>query len=843
MKIYPYCRRLLPACLLIALCLTMPFTPVIAETPVVAEDEPEETDTEESSAELLERKERDWRIVRALAGLTEAPADRFVPTADELPFTLRADGRVVWLATTYDRYVKVTTAAELTAALAQAKPGDFIYLADGRYAGAFTINQSGLENKRIALVGSRRAILDGQNKKQAYALHLQADHWILFGFTIRNAGKGLVADGANHNLIHSLEVYQIGDEGLHLRKLSSHNRIEKVWIHDVGLVNPEFGEGIYIGSAVSNWPTYTDNQPDRSDYNQIISNVIGPNVTAEGVDIKEGTQGGTVHNNTFLTDDNLIADSWIDVKGNDYTISRNLGLYEKGSEFRIVAAVYQLVDGWGENNQIQDNQLFETKQLPGTPFFVTDQAAASPVPSFTQRAHLLLPPRPLLYTLSELAVYFPDAFPTVAVDTLLVRENILLQSQAALRITTDDAAQVQLLSSAAGFATITGFNGQITIQGTPTQRLDFTAWDTAKATADQERTDGRAYLVALGGRMDIAYAGFFDLGYDEGTVSGIAWKSLKIDDETMIGRGDVRASHFVRNYFGAYTFEAVGMHWIGNTFAANIKYGFDPHDFSNEFLFEGNIAHDNGGHGIIFSRGCDRNVIRGNKSFDNQGHGIMLDDGKVIPDSENERHRVAVPSNDNVIEDNFVVNNQDGIVLEGGSGNIVRNNLVMGPHRYGIRLKDAVAESQIISNTIEESERFGIFVYNNATDNLFQHNIINQGGGGIALHESPRNTVQTNTINHIRGSAIVLKGNVAASIIAENQVSGFGAEPLRTEQMTGLTMDQVWEANDFSRWRYLLPTLVPSLLIGTWSLIFLVPVVMTVRRTIPNRLLSTGKRA
>ena len=46
----------------------------------------------------------------------------------------------------------------------------------------------------------------------------------------------------------------------------------------------------------------------------------------------------------------------------------------------------------------------------------------------------------------------------------------------------------------------------------------------------------------------------------------------------------------------------------------------------------------------------------------------------------------------------------------------------MGTHRYGIRLKDNVSATQIVSNTIEHSERFGIFVYNHANNNLFQHN-------------------------------------------------------------------------------------------------------------------------
>ena len=82
------------------------------------------------------------------------------------------------------------------------------------------------------------------------------------------------------------------------------------------------------------------------------------------------------------------------------------------------------------------------------------------------------------------------------------------------------------------------------------------------------------------------------------------------------------------------------MHWSGNTFSDNEEYGFDPHDFSNDFVVEGNTAHHNGKHGFIFSRGCLRNVLRGNTAYANVGHGFMIDDGRSAASATAEiRHR------------------------------------------------------------------------------------------------------------------------------------------------------------------------------------------------------------
>ncbi|CAG2180373.1 unnamed protein product, partial [Oppiella nova] len=153
----------------------------------------------------------------------------------------------------------------------------------------------------------------------------QADYWVLQGFTVANSKKGIVLDGASNNILEDLEVHDIQQEGIHFRKNSADNILRKSYIHTTGLGDPGFGEGVYIGSAVSNWE---DDKPDKSDRNQILNNRIGPNVAAEEIDIKEGSCCGIIKNNVFdgtgMSGENY-ADSWIDVKGEGYTIEDNEG--------------------------------------------------------------------------------------------------------------------------------------------------------------------------------------------------------------------------------------------------------------------------------------------------------------------------------------------------------------------------------------------------------------------------------------------------------------------------------------------------------------------------------------
>jgi hypothetical protein len=150
----------------------------------------------------------------------------------------------------------------------------------------------------------------------------------LDGFKVYNSKKGIVLDNSHHNEIKNVNVTMIGDEGIHLRTYSSFNTVQNCFVDSTGLVSTGTGEAMYVGSATSNWATYTSGNPDTCNYNVFTGNSFGDHIASENIDIKEGTTGGTVSFNAFngtgLNGVNY-ADSWIDVKGNHYNIFCNTG--------------------------------------------------------------------------------------------------------------------------------------------------------------------------------------------------------------------------------------------------------------------------------------------------------------------------------------------------------------------------------------------------------------------------------------------------------------------------------------------------------------------------------------
>lgn len=272
------------------------------------------------------------------------------------------------------RVVDVSTSEQLKAAMIDARAGDTIKLADGTYSnkkgmpspipvggktytGAFTAVASGDAKQPIYLVGSRKVVIDGGGTGRRYGLYfVNAKNWVVKGITVTNASKGFVVDGGKNFVIDDVEVYNIGAEAIHLRAFTTDSVIQNCVVHDTGKKNAGYGEGIYIGSANSNWGTYTNGAPDASDRNQILFNNIYA-TGAENIDIKEGTSYGVIKGNTFdgtgMT--GSFADSWVDIKGNHWIIIDNIGKNGKEDGFQAHGNQLKAKGNWGNYNTFSNN--------------------------------------------------------------------------------------------------------------------------------------------------------------------------------------------------------------------------------------------------------------------------------------------------------------------------------------------------------------------------------------------------------------------------------------------------------------------------------------------------------
>lgn len=249
--------------------------------------------------------------------------------------------------------------------MANAQPGTEIIIATGTYnfglankiPGAFGRNaylysgQDGESNNRIILRGenpNRKPIIKGLDYEDGYLLGLEGDYWTIKDIEFMTGSKGVILDDADYTELINLEIHDVGEEALHFRHGTSFCTADGLFIHNTGRTTSksDFGEGVYIGSdrSVHNAEYNADGsfvycekwKRDQGRcgrfYNPNVSNItvknsiIGPNVTAEHFDVREGTCQIFIENNTMDAKGQVLKDfqdSFIDLKGSFCYVRNN----------------------------------------------------------------------------------------------------------------------------------------------------------------------------------------------------------------------------------------------------------------------------------------------------------------------------------------------------------------------------------------------------------------------------------------------------------------------------------------------------------------------------------------
>lgn len=133
------------------------------------------------------------------------------------------------------REIVVGSSSEIVKAIANASPGDTIYILGGRYFfdRRIEIKNSGLADKRIALWSfpgdSIRPLFDFsqmEEKSSNQGIRLSANYWHIKGVDVYRAGdNGLLISGGSRNIIEFCSFVACSDSGLQLDGGASENLI------------------------------------------------------------------------------------------------------------------------------------------------------------------------------------------------------------------------------------------------------------------------------------------------------------------------------------------------------------------------------------------------------------------------------------------------------------------------------------------------------------------------------------------------------------------------------------------------------------------------------------------
>ncbi len=329
---------------------------------------------------------------------------------------------------TFSQVVNCNTLDCIQSALKTATPGTEIVIDEGSYSPTgkikdglgkfvrFTSAQNGTAAKPIILRGKNPAkppILKGpdgpdSNKYDGAVISINGDYWVLKDLIVKQGDKGIMIDNSNYTKIEKVQVSDVGEEAIHLRDGSSNCIIDACTITDTGKVKPDFGEGIYIGSDKNQHGSAPDGYKPDCNNNTIQNCKIGPNVSAEHIDVKEGTDKTIIKNNIFdavgISGANF-SDSFIDAKGiycfiykNTFNVNNSVKLtsiidfnnrtdlkynYKTGEKISIFDNTINLSDkttlptATSRGAISKDIHVFSNIRIPNTPYIKDTNTALS----------------------------------------------------------------------------------------------------------------------------------------------------------------------------------------------------------------------------------------------------------------------------------------------------------------------------------------------------------------------------------------------------------------------------------------------------------------------------------
>ena len=179
---------------------------------------------------------------------------------------------------------------------------------------------------------------------------IQCSYIIIEGLTFINSMWGIYVKSSDHIIISNNEVYGTGQEGVHIGRSSRYVDIIGNEIHNTGLFNSKWAEGVYVGSG-SYSPT---GFPDNCEYIWIEGNHIYETGNAEGINVKGESFHVTVRNNKIHDIHPGTREQYnqagITVEGAANSIDNNYRLSEKRDIWVENNTVWNVSDGYSDWN-------------------------------------------------------------------------------------------------------------------------------------------------------------------------------------------------------------------------------------------------------------------------------------------------------------------------------------------------------------------------------------------------------------------------------------------------------------------------------------------------------------
>jgi nitrous oxidase accessory protein NosD len=486
---------------------------------------------------------------------------------------------------------------------------------------------------------------------------------------------------------------------------------------------------------------------------------------------------------------------------------------------------------------------------------------------------LVLTPRSAPYTIEDLLELGPQTFLRMNDGSFLLAEHVIVVPGATLQLSRPGGLDLRLASGPDGFATIVSLGGTIELVGEESAPVRIIGWDVAAGAPDEELTDGRAYVRAIGGQFVARYAELSTLGFWSGRTGGLALTGTDrpdsgaivsaspageagpptlLDDVTVQPAGPLESgqdpyglgltvpeNNWVSssiqhltvsgNAFGLFVSGANGIEVVDSTFTDNQLGGVIFHRYVTNGSITRTTSSSNGGNGFTLARATTGIVISESTAVGNAGSGFRLDGRPLAEEPSAVGASLRSYGNNSLSNSTATDNGRFGVEVVGGFNVGVQNNRVEG-HDMGIWVSGPSERISVVGNTVADSERHGIALVNGVAEATVTGNVVDGSSTGVYLRDSV-GVVSGNTVQDARSHGVSFVGNVRGSDVSYNVLAGSGSSALDTHRSSGgvsSTTNNTDGWHDTTGWVVIFKKLLQPMT-ALWSALALLIVVSAVR--------------
>ncbi|HKV88723.1 MAG TPA: right-handed parallel beta-helix repeat-containing protein, partial [Candidatus Dormibacteraeota bacterium] len=386
----------------------------------------------------------------------------------------------------------------------------------------------------------------------------------------------------------------------------------------------------------------------------------------------------------------------------------------------------------------------------------------------------LVLPGPATYTIDDLLAN--QAVIPLSQGGYMLEDNVLVGSGATLKLSSAEVPILLMDSSDSGFTSLVTWGGTISLSGTGEGNpLIIEGWNKIANAPAVDHGYGRPYIRAVGGELDLKFVRASYLGFWSGRTGGVAWTGISSHAST----GSAVSSRFMYNAYGAFVSRAQAVKFSDDLFEGNMLDGLRLHRLAVGSVVDHSAAARNAGNGFVVSRGATGNLLQDDLSVNNAGNGFLLD-GLALVHGASPSGDKAVASQGTIIElSDAEANARTGILVEGGTGTIVRNNIVCGPIT-GIAVRVGADQTYIVGNDVRCAGRVALSVGPSVTATTINANTFSGARIGVVIRNAPGVRIFDNRINDVSVFGISVRGNSPGVVGNSNTIAGRGFQPIDT---------------------------------------------------------------